>query len=338
MKNKLISKLRISLVGFGASAKEYHLPAIRYVKAPLSCVVDTNEENLRFISSHFPDVTTSTSHADITPENTDLCIVTTPPDSHFSIVSELLARGVNVLVEKPVVPNGIDCDTLLAMENRARCYAAQVRRFFPAIEYLKKIVDAEIYGELREITISEGGPFVWETSSGYLVNPNDEGVLTDTGAHTLDILHYLIDGSSDLYITSSCLMDRYPQTNTLEASGVGGSNNVGWTVKVSRQVKVASKLVLHFDNVVLQTKPIFTQAPLKATSQKNGFSTNLELPFQKMNVRYAFVKQLESVLEDILSTVSTTTPVRLSRVRGTVALFDSLRNASEVSEFNWGFL
>jgi hypothetical protein len=331
---------QISIIGAGMVAQELHLPAIQYLEHAVSVVVDTEPEVRRQAKRRFKAARTASDLDAIDQSNTDLCIVCSPPDSHFAIAKTLMNRGVNLLIEKPLVNNLEEFDALNALDasGSARCFAGQMRRFFPNVRLLEQTLASGVFGKVQAITVSEGIPFTWQPKSGYLTDPEDEGVLTDTGAHTFDLATHLGAPTTDRLSVEKCLVDRYPQTNNLEFAARDTARDVTYEVKLSRDTKVANKIAVSTESALILTNALFEPGPLKVFLRNDG-ATPLYITseLEQYNMRYAYALQLESALTALSASDPTQCPVHISRIRPTIAFFDLVRSHLAVRPFEWGF-
>lgn len=329
------SNWKISIVGVGAAAQLYHLPAIRYIGGTLHTIVDVNRATLDYVSAIWSPRLTTTNIEDINATNTHVCIISTPPDSHLPIAQQLIRKGVNVLVEKPLVLSMKEYEILHneVEQSRATCFGGQVRRFFPNIMLLKKVVQTKILGELRQLKIAEGAPFSWRTLSGYIAKWDDEGVITDTGAHVFDIIAYLL-GREELNFINvhKCIVDRYPQTNNLHLI-FSTSSNIAVDVRISRTTRLANKIYAITDNAVIFTDSGFTNDHLKIFPTKfkpTLFELDVLRSNYNYNVNYAFVLQLCEVLKSLEAAAHGDSCIHYTKLDKTIMFFDIVRKSYEV--------
>ncbi|HEY6411701.1 MAG TPA: Gfo/Idh/MocA family oxidoreductase, partial [Ktedonobacteraceae bacterium] len=94
--------LRVAMIGYGVIGFE-HGAAINSVPGlEFSLVCDRNQERLALARQSFPEVSTCTELADIASDaNIDLVIVSTPPNTHAAISTQMLQAGKHVVSEKP---------------------------------------------------------------------------------------------------------------------------------------------------------------------------------------------------------------------------------------------
>ena len=331
---------RISIIGVGAAAQEFHLPAVKFLKHSLSVLVETNPQVLAVAARRWKPVRTAADLDSIDRSNTDLCIVCTPPDTHFATARSLMERGVSVLVEKPLVTRLDEFNVLAALDaaGGARCFVGQMRRFFPNVRLLERVIRSNIFGRIRSVKISEGIPATWQSKSDYATDPGDEGVVTNTGAHTFDLVTHLFDPAMDRLIVEECLTDRYPQTNNLYFSAHDVTNDVRYEVKISRDTKVANRIAVFTDMAVILTNSLFDEEPLMVFAKApDAALLYITGEMARYNLRYTFALQLESVLDALSDPDPATSPVHISRVRSTVAFFELVKQHNTERPFEWGF-
>ncbi len=330
----------VSIIGVGAAAQEFHLPAIKFLNHSLSVLVETNPQVLAAAARRWKPVRTAADLDSIDRSNTDLCIVCTPPDTHFAIARSLMERGVGVLVEKPLVTRLDQLQVLSALDaaGGARCFVGQMRRFFPNVRLLKQTLAGGTFGRVRALKLSEGSPFLWQTKSGYLNDPMDGGVVTDTGAHVFDLAVDLGAPEMARLIVESCLVDRYPQTHNLCFRAHDMANDVRYEVKISRDTKVANRIAVFTDTAVILTNSQFDTEPLKVFPRNDPTAPlYVTAEAEQHNLRYAYVLQLESALAGLSAPDPSESPVHISNIAPTIHFLDLVHQHHVQRPFEWGF-
>jgi predicted dehydrogenase len=329
---------RISIVGVGMAAQQYHLPAIKYIGARLGVLVEKELNVLKNMAKVWSPKLASSDLNAVVPENTDLCIVSTPPDSHLPIALRLMEKGVHVLVEKPLVLSMKDYELLCEAERKsaATCFGGQVRRFFPNIVILKSIIQENVFGCLEKLKIAEGALFRWRTISGYIKSATDEGVITDTGAHLFDIVNYLLEEYANIAKIRECAVDRYPQTNNLHLIFI---NDQGCEVDVrlSRTHQLANKIYAITERAILVTESGFSTEPIGVMLKKHGRPCfYVDASRSLYNVEYAFVLQLKEVLDALRSNKTSESRIHYLKLKKTIQFFDIVRSNYRVtSKVDW---
>jgi predicted dehydrogenase len=132
---------RLAVVGCGAIARSFHLPALaRHAGIRRELVlVHRLAACTQALSVEFDVAANASNHRDLL-DSVDGAIIAVPPELHASIASDFLDAGVPVLCEKPLATSGSEAralvelaarmGTVLAVNNNRRAYpgAQQVRR------------------------------------------------------------------------------------------------------------------------------------------------------------------------------------------------------------------
>ncbi|MFC7166350.1 Gfo/Idh/MocA family protein [Halospeciosus flavus] len=110
-----------------------------------------------------------------------------------------LEADTHVLCEKPLAPtlDGAERMQLAAEESDAHAVAAFNYRFVPAIQYAKNLIDDGELGEIRQVRgrylqdwlVDPEAPWSWRLDEELA----GSGVLGDLGAHTVDLVQFLVD-------------------------------------------------------------------------------------------------------------------------------------------------
>src|SRR5439155_7503332 len=100
-----VRKARIGIIGTGWWATYAHLPSLTsYERAEVVAIADPSAERLARAAEHFgiatqfADYQTMLDRADL-----DGVVVATPHTTHYAIATDVLRRGIALLLEKPMV-------------------------------------------------------------------------------------------------------------------------------------------------------------------------------------------------------------------------------------------
>ena len=191
----MTTRLKLGLVGLGAVAERYHVPAIRAVpEVQAWMAVDLDIERARQVGSlaPFEHVTTKLDDLD---NNVDLAIVALPNGAHQPVACQLLEAGIHVLCEKPMARTVAECRAMIASAERsgARLCIGQNRRFRTNVVEAKRLIDAGLLGQINHIEAEEGGTSDWQRSAAYF-DPTlaGGGALLDVGIHAIDLIRFLV--------------------------------------------------------------------------------------------------------------------------------------------------
>jgi len=128
-------------------------------------------------------------------DHVDLVVVSTPPNSHADLASQLLGAGKHVVVEKPMALSASEADDLLAQaDDTGRVLAVyQNRHFDPDFAAIERLVRSGVLGEVFHLEAFVGG-FAHPCNQWHSDEEVSGGVAFDWGAHYLEQILSLIDG------------------------------------------------------------------------------------------------------------------------------------------------
>ena len=185
--------VRIAVVGCGAIARSFHLPALAAIPgvADRLIVVDPDPGRVAAAQQEFRASRAATDHRQVLRE-ADAAIVAVPQEFHAEVAMEFLRAGVPVLCEKPLATTLDEAKGLLAAADAAGVVLAvnNTRRFYPAVRAAREWIGSGRLGRIRRVAIHEGAAFNWPLASGSTFGRGGtgKGVLQDVGAHALDMI------------------------------------------------------------------------------------------------------------------------------------------------------
>ncbi len=174
------------------AAKVFHIPLIATTPSfKLTAIVQRKPTDDNSAPATYPDFCHYTSADSLFADgNIDIVIITTPPNTHFSLASAALKAGKHVLAEKPFVPTSAEASELMkiAKESDRFLCVYQNRRWdsdfltFRKLQQegkLGRIVDFESHFDRYKAVKAD-------TWKGQLSMSEGGGVLYDLGTHLLD--------------------------------------------------------------------------------------------------------------------------------------------------------
>lgn len=148
--------------------------------AELAGIHDADPERARQIAAEF----STRAFADVAhlAEQVDAACVAVPTKLHARISSELLDRGVDVLVEKPIAASLREADELITAAQKAAriLQVGHLERFNPAVAAVQKIVSRPLFFEVHRLGV-------------FSPRSLDVDVVFDVMIHDLDVLLALLD-------------------------------------------------------------------------------------------------------------------------------------------------
>ncbi|ACP47590.1 oxidoreductase domain protein [Sulfolobus islandicus Y.N.15.51] len=191
-------KIRYGVIGVGGHGRNRHLIPLTKLndKVETIAIADVNKERCEEVSLQYKIKCYLDYMEMIEKESLDAVSIVTPTGLHSKIAIDVLNRGVNVLVDKPL---GANLDEVKEVVNAARKKGLKLMvgywsRFSPALQYGEEIVAKDLLGEpyvaygylVRRRGIPGIPTFIDKTFSG------GRGVLLDIGCYLIDNLLTLL--------------------------------------------------------------------------------------------------------------------------------------------------
>ncbi|MBI5956647.1 MAG: Gfo/Idh/MocA family oxidoreductase [Chloroflexi bacterium] len=119
-------------------------------------------------------------------EELHVASVAVPTRYHEPVALEAIARGVHLLVEKPLAATLEEGQRIVeaAHEKGLKLAVGHIERFNPAVLELKRCLEAGQLGKIYQIHARRLGPFPPRIK--------DVGVVIDLATHDLDVVRYLV--------------------------------------------------------------------------------------------------------------------------------------------------
>jgi predicted dehydrogenase len=190
----------VALIGCGAIAGSFHLPAIARRPALLRelVLVDPDLDRARALGRAHGIERVAASYEELLPGLRG-AIVATPHALHHRVALDCVRHGVHVLCEKPLAETAAQVRELAAVAGTsgARILVNNTRRLVPAYREVARMIRAGELGAIRRMEFREGDRFDWPAVSGSQFGraSGGRGVLFDIGAHVLDLACWWLDSS-----------------------------------------------------------------------------------------------------------------------------------------------
>lgn len=169
----------------------------------------------------------------LAPDAVSLCV---PTSLHETLGLRLIEAGVPILIEKPLARTVAEGERLVAAAEArgVPLMVGHIERFNPVISRIRKAVERE---QVLSIQIIRVGPFPPRIQ--------DVGVVTDLGAHDLDLVRFIAGADfATLAAVSSCTRGAHEDSALIVSrmqNGVLGQITANWiTPYKSREIRVAT--------------------------------------------------------------------------------------------------
>jgi UDP-N-acetylglucosamine 3-dehydrogenase len=228
--------LRVGVIGVGVMGSNHarvlaELPGVRLIG-----VADPDRNRCDQVARSL-DCASFRDAADLMRRGVDAVTIAAPTHLHREIAIDCAARGIHVMVEKPIASTVEESRAIVAAARRAgvTLMVGHVERFNPAVQSIKRAIKDQ---DILSIAITRVGPFPPRMSN--------VGVVIDLAVHDIDLIRWFTD--SDIVEiqpqTSSAVAEREDiallQFRT--ASGVLAHINTNWlTPFKARTIHIATR-------------------------------------------------------------------------------------------------
>lgn len=162
----------VVVVGAGAFGKNHLRVLKQSPNARLVAVVDTDERRAAEAAAQFGcEAHTDLGHLD----DVQAAIVAVPTTAHADVACALLARGIDVLVEKPIAPDLASATRIVNASRGRILQVGHLERFNPAVQALRRAVTLPLFFEIHRLSL-------------FSPRSLDVDVVLDLMIHDIDIL------------------------------------------------------------------------------------------------------------------------------------------------------
>ncbi len=263
--------LKVGVVGVGVMGSNHARVLAEMSGVHLVGVADPDRKQREFVAraigcSAFGDMD------ELLCSGVDAVTIAAPTHLHHALALECIARGVHLLVEKPIASNVAEGRAIVAAARRAgiTLMIGHVERFNPAVESIKRWIKDQ---DILSIAITRVGPFPPRMSN--------VGVVIDLAVHDIDLIRWFTD--SEIVEIQPQLSSAVAEREDIAllqfrtASGVLAHINTNWlTPFKARNIHIATRdKYLIADLLTLQVTECF------------GFQTDGSYSMRHLSVGYA---------------------------------------------------
>ena len=185
-----MNNIRIGIIGAGSIVETNHLPAIRSLQgAAIAWVFDKNPQRAHLVSKMYGIPALSGQFQEEALEQVDICLLAIPYGTRKPYMDLCRRLGKCLVVEKPFAFSKEEhMDHCNGFEPWEIAVNFQ-RRYYRSVGTIRKIIDGNIFGQLRSVNFMQGN-FTLKGGSGYLssVELAGGGVIAESASHILDII------------------------------------------------------------------------------------------------------------------------------------------------------
>jgi UDP-N-acetylglucosamine 3-dehydrogenase len=229
-------RLRVGVIGVGVMGSNHarvlaELPGVEFVGVADPDRIQAHSVAQALGCAEFPDC------ASLLDTGVEAVTIAAPTHVHQEIALACIARGVHVLVEKPIASSIEEGHAIVAAARRTgvTLMVGHVERFNPAVQAIKDALRGE---DILSIAITRVGPFPPRMSN--------VGVVIDLAVHDIDLIRWFTD--SEIVEVQPQLSSAVAEREDIAllqfrtASGVLAHINTNWlTPFKARDVQVATR-------------------------------------------------------------------------------------------------
>src|SRR5580704_4112617 len=229
-------RLRAGVIGVGVMGSNHarvlaELPAVEFIGVADPDRIQAHSGAQALGCAEYPDF------ASLLDTGVEAVTIAAPTHIHQEIALACIARGVHVLVEKPIASTIEEGRAIVAAARRARVtlMVGHVERFNPAVQAIKDALRGE---DILSIAITRVGPFPPRMSN--------VGVVIDLAVHDIDLIRWFTD--SEIVEVQPQLSSAVAEREDIAllqfrtASGVLAHINTNWlTPFKARNIHIATR-------------------------------------------------------------------------------------------------
>jgi len=142
-----------NVIVIGAGHWGKNLVRTFYELGALAGVAEASPALRTELSGKYPDIRLYDDHREALQADVQALVIATPAPTHYPIALEALQAGKDVFIEKPMTLSSAEAEHLvqLADERSRILMVGHLLLYQPAVEELKRLIDAGAIGELKSI-------------------------------------------------------------------------------------------------------------------------------------------------------------------------------------------
>lgn len=289
--------VRIGLIGCGAVARRFHLPAFKAAGAEVIAFSSRTSASAEAAAGEWGSGKVLSDWREILAiDEIDAVDVCTPNASHAEMAIAAANAGKHVLVEKPIATTLDEADEMISAARSAKTIlmtAHNVRYAPPFVAVRKEIANGSL-GRIHGVRAAFGhaGPQVWAPGATWFFDRtlSGGGALMDLGVHVADLLRSVLSDEvaevGAMLSSGSLGVEEAAQVIMRFEGGAIGSMHISWIVKPAPDHQLTifgSNATIHLDST---TSPVFRSE--SGDSRVLATEEDIDDPY------HAFVNAIES--------------------------------------------
>lgn len=321
---------RIALIGCGAIAEGYYLPALAQHLRVLECLtlVDQNIDRARKLAAAFHIERCVADYHEVLGK-VDGVILALPTHLHHPVAMEFLSRGVPVFCEKPLAESADKAREMieLAQQTGVALAANYQQRLLPNFAKVKDLMVDRTLGQPISIRYQVGEVFDWPTVSGFYFNAPiyGRGVLRDRGAHILDHICWWLGTKPRVLCSQN---DSFGGSEAVAYVKFEHQNCVG-EMRLSWLSKLPCQFIVEFEHGSIESEIYYPQSVLL----KTGASRQRRVELKSETYSSIGPKMIDNFISVILNNEKPLVPG--SEVIDSISMIDECYTGATRFEMPW---
>jgi predicted dehydrogenase len=264
-------RLRIGLIGLGSMGRNHVRVVAGHPATHLAAVADTDAQAVASVTSQAGALGFTDPMAMIAEAELDGVIIAAPTTLHGPLAQAAIARGLPILVEKPLAATDADARAIVAAGRQAGVpvQVGHVERYNPAVLRLGELLRAGWLTTIYAIVSRRAGPFP--------ARIRDVGVTIDLATHDTDMLCW-IAGERPQHVYAELTQRKHASHEDLLfgllhfPSGTSGMLDVNWLTPAKRRQLIVIGEEGMFELDYLTQRLTFTKSDLANGSLISGYA------------------------------------------------------------------
>lgn len=227
-------RLKVGVIGIGSMGANHARVFANRDDVELVGVCDARPEVIARISHRHRVPGYGDIREFIDKARPDAVTVAVPTSLHRAVAETVLRAGIHLLLEKPIATTVAEGREIVALarDNRVKLMIGHIERYNPAVQELRRRLQAGELGEVYRVEVDRIGPFPARIF--------DVGVTLDLAVHDLDIIGNLLGKQPvRLYCQSQQLLHQNHEDAMIGLldypDGILAVLNINWTTPVKRR-------------------------------------------------------------------------------------------------------
>lgn len=189
--NKVDRPMNVAVVGLGRWGSQYLSLLKKSSRFKVVAAYDNDRQRLENYSKQYGFCAAASLKNLCQNFDVDAIFVLTPTPTHYDIFTKLSQYHIPVYLEKPIAGTPAETSEMISIANQedVLLYVAHSMKYEPAIQKIKKLLDAGTLGNITDIRIART-----VRSRNDIHYP--DAALYQIGVHLIDVLLYLTDNDT----------------------------------------------------------------------------------------------------------------------------------------------